>query len=100
MNLSVIFAMKIFQVKEWQTRKMHVLSLVLPKYIREKGMYYEFLCLEQAGERAHNRLNTAEKIFATITNEEHRYFKMMKYVKNQDKCDKTIFNSKKSLLYK
>ena len=41
------------------TRKMHVLSLVLPKYIREKGMYYEFLCLEQAGERAHNRLNTA-----------------------------------------
>ena len=29
-----------------------VLSLVLPKYIREKGMYYEFLCLEQAGERA------------------------------------------------
>ena len=52
-------------------------------------MYYEFLCLEQAGERAHNRLNIAEKIFATITNEEQRYFKMMKYVKNQDKCDKT-----------
>ena len=36
----------------------------------------------------------------TITNEEQRYFKMRKYVKNQDKCDKTIFNSKKSLPYK
>ena len=76
------------------TRKMHVLSLVLSKYIREKGIYYEFLCLEQAGERAHNRRNIAEKIFATITNEEQRYFKMMK---NQDKCDKTIFTSKKIL---
>ena len=33
-----------------------------------------------------------------ITNEEQRYFKMMKYVKNQDKCDKTIFNSKKKVV--
>ena len=71
-----------------------VLSLVLPKYIREKGMYYEFLCSKQAGECAHNRLSNAEKIFANIANEEQRYFKMLKYVKNQDKCDKTIFNSK------
>ena len=40
---------------------MHVFSLVLPKHIREKGLYYEFLCLEQAGERTHNRLNNGEK---------------------------------------
>ena len=51
---------------------MHVFFLVLPKHIREKGLYYEFLCLEQAGERAHNRLNNAEKIFANIVNEEQR----------------------------
>ena len=44
-------------------------------------MYYEFLCLEQAGERTHNSLNNGEKIFANISNEEQRYFKMMKYVK-------------------
>ena len=62
------------------TRKMHVFSMVLPKHIREKGLYYEFLCLEQAGERAHNRLNKAESIFANIQNEEKRYFKIIKYV--------------------
>ena len=70
---------------------------MLPKHIREKGLYYEFLCLEQAGERAHNRLNQAEKIFANISNEEERFFKMIKFLKNQDKCDLTIFKSRKNL---
>ena len=76
---------------------MHIFSMVLPKHIREKGLYYEFLCLEQAGERAHNRLNKAKSLFANIQNEEKRYFKIIKYVKNQDKCDLTVFQSKKCL---
>ena len=48
---------KIFPLKFSRplTRKMHVFSLVLPKHIREKGLYYEILCLEQAGEHTHNR---------------------------------------------
>ena len=82
------------------TRKMHVLSFVLPKYIREKGMYYEFLCLEQAGERAHNIFNQGETVWATIRSEEKRFFKIIKHVKNQDKSDLTIFNSKKVLYHK
>ena len=73
---------------------MHVLSLILPKHIRDKGLYYEFLCLEQAGERAHNRFNKEQTVWATIRSEEQRFFKIMKYVKNQDKSDLTIFNSK------
>ena len=76
---------------------MHIFSMVLPKHIREKGLYYEFLCLEQAGERALNRLNKAEPIFANIQNEGKRYFKIIKHVKNQDKCDLTVFQSKKTL---
>ena len=82
------------------TRKMHVLSLILPKHIREKGLYYEFLCLEQAGERAHNRFNQGETVWATIRSEEKRFFKIIKHVKNQDKSDLTIFNSKKVLYHK
>ena len=49
---------------------------------------------------AHNRFNKGETVWATIRNEEQRYFKIMKYVKNQDKSDLTIFNSKKCLYYK
>ena len=29
-------------------------------------LYYEFLCLEQAGERAHNRFNKGQTIFGNI----------------------------------
>ena len=44
------------------TRKMHVLSLILPKHIREKGLYYEFLCLEQAVKEPTTD-STREKLF-------------------------------------
>ena len=40
------------------------------------------------------------KSHANIQSGEQRFFKIMKYVKNQDKCDMTVFNSKKKLLYK
>ena len=35
-----------------------------------------------------------------IRSKEKRFFKIIKYVKNQDKSDLTIFNSKKVLYYK
>ena len=41
-----------------------------------------------------------ETVLATIRSEENRYFKIMKYVKNQDKSDLTIFNTKKVKYYK
>ena len=82
------------------TRKMHVFSAVLPKHIREKGLYYEFLCLEQAGEKDHARFNKGEVIWANIRSEEEQFFKIMKYVKNADMCDMTIFNSAKTKYYK
>ena len=48
----------------------------------------------------HNRFNKGQAIFANIQSGEQRYFKIMKYVKNEDKCDMTIFNSKRVLMYK
>ena len=44
--------------------------------------------------------NKGETVWATICSEESRYFKIMKYVKNQDKSDLTIFNTKKIKYYK
>ena len=37
-------------------RKMNLFFL----HIRDKGLYYEFLCLEENGEQAHKKLNQAE----------------------------------------
>ena len=72
------------------------MEMILLSMSMSRGIIWKsFLAPNVIRLNRHNRLNIAEKIFATITNEEQRYFKMMKYVKNQDKCDKTIFNSKK-----
>ena len=65
-------------------------SFVLPWHVRNKCRYYEFLCLEQAGERAHYRLNEAERIFANVQPKEKRYFLMMRYLKNRDRSDLTV----------
>ena len=51
-------------------------------------------------QRAHNRFNQGETVWANIRSKEKRFFKIIKYVKNQDKSDLTIFNSKKVLYYK
>ena len=75
------------------TRKMHSLSLVLPWHMRQKGLYYEFLCLEQAGERAHCRLNEAERVYSNVQPQENRYFLMMKYLKNRDRSDLSVVQS-------
>lgn len=71
-------------------RKMHSLSLVLPWYVRQRGLYYEFLCLEQAGERAHCMLNEAERVYANVQPQENRYFLMVKYLKNRDRSDLSV----------
>ena len=88
---------KIFPLKFKRnlTRKMHALSFVLPKHIRVKGLYYEFLCLEQAGEQAHKKLNEAERTYSSIHNPEDRFYLMLKSIKNRDKCDLTIFTPTK-----
>ena len=53
--------------KRNMTRKMHVLSIILPKHIRKDGDYYEHLKLEQAGERLHNVLNQLERQYVTLS---------------------------------
>ena len=45
-------------------------------------------------------INKGEVIWANIRSEEERFFKIMKYVKNADMCDMTIFNSAKTKYYK
>ena len=88
---------KIFPVKFKRnlTRKMNSLSLILPKHIRDKGLYYEFLCLEQGGEQAHKKLNQAEQRYSSVHNPEERYYLMLKSFKNLDKCDLSIFLPRK-----
>ena len=79
----------------------HLIACSKYEYLEtDKGLYYEFLCLEQAGEKAHARFNKGEVIWANIRSEEERFFKIMKYVKNADMCDMTIFNSAKTKYYK
>ena len=58
--------------------------------MRNRGLYYEFLCLEKVGERAHCRLNEAERIFVNVQPQEKRYFLMMKYLKNKDRSDMSV----------
>ena len=45
-------------------------------------------------------VNQGETVWANIRSKEKGVFKIIKYVKNQDKSDLTIFNSKKVLYYK
>ena len=47
-----------------------------------------------------NLIKQGETVWATIRSEEKRFFKIIKHVKNQDKSDLTIFNSKKVLYHK
>ena len=77
------------------TRKMNSLSLILPRHIRDKGLYYEFLCLEQNGESAHKKLNQAEQKYSCVQNPEERFYLMLKSLKNIDKCDLTVFVPRK-----
>ena len=84
--------------KRDMTRKMHVFSNVLPKQIREKGEYYEYLKLEQEEESLYHQLNELEIQFACVKNQALRYFLMIKELANRKNCNKSLFTKKKRVL--
>lgn len=65
------------------TRKIHSLSVVFPKYIREQNIVYQMLKLEQEGERIHKELNQLEQSLGNIRNKPFRYYHLLKkyYIK-------------------
>ena len=59
------------------TRKMHALSIVLPRQIRKDGIFYKILKIEQMGESLHQKLNTLETRYANVWPKSKRYFLMV-----------------------
>ena len=64
------------------TRKMHSLSYVFPRFIREQNICYKMLKLEQEGERLHHVLNEIERRYENIKKRPLRYFYMLLEYKN------------------
>ena len=64
------------------TRKMHVLSIVAPRQIREQGCVYKMMKIEQQGEKLHKQLNDKDKQFANIKNKSQRFFYMLRELEN------------------
>ena len=60
------------------TRKMHVLSIVAPKQIREQKIVHKILKLVERGENLHCKMNKLERQYTNITNKADRMFYMMK----------------------
>ena len=93
---------KIFRTKKYPvnfpfhniTRKMHVLSCVMPKFVRQ-GTVYKFLKIEQKAENLHCVFNNLERRFLYQKNKAKRYFLMLKEYKNMLKKDNTLFEKKK-----
>ena len=59
------------------TRKMHSLSIVLPRQIRKDALFYKKLKIEQMGESLHQQLNTLESRYANVWPKSKRYFFML-----------------------
>ena len=64
------------------TRKMHALSIVLPRQIRKDGIFYKMLKIEQMGESLHQKLNTLETRYANVWPKSKRYFLMLEELEN------------------
>ena len=64
------------------TRKMHALSIVLPRQIRKDGIFYKMLKIEQMGESLHQKLNTLETRYANVRPKSKRYFLMLQELEN------------------
>ena len=64
------------------TRKMHVLSIVAPKQIREQGAVYKMMKIEQQGEKIHKQLNDLDRQFGNIRNKAKRFFYMLRELEN------------------
>ena len=92
---------KIFRTKTYPvnfpfhyiTRKMHVLSCVMPKFVRQ-GTTYKFLKIEQKAENLHCVFNNIERRFLYQKNKAKRYFLMLKEYENMLKKDNTLFEKK------
>ena len=65
------------------TRKMHVLSIVAPKQIREQGAVYKMMKIEQKGEQIHKQLNDLDSQFSNIKNKSKRFFYMLRELENK-----------------
>ena len=63
------------------TRKMHVLSCVMPKFVRQ-GIFYKFLKIEQKAENLHCVFNNLERRFLYQKNKAKKYFLMLKEYEN------------------
>ena len=76
------------------TRKMHVLSCVLPRYVRE-GNVYKYLKILQKGENLHAVFNQLERRFINVKIRYVRYFLMLKEYYNMLKTDTSMFDKQK-----
>ena len=82
------------------TTKIHTLSFVFPKFIREQNICYKMLQLEQGGERLHAILNRIEKKLENISNPSTRYWLLLKEYENLRRSDLSIFAKTKRGPYK
>ena len=64
------------------TRKMHVLSIIAPKQIREQGSVYKMMKIEQQGVKLHKKLNDLDRQFGNIKNKSKRFFYMLRELEN------------------
>ena len=69
--------------KEPIIRKMFVVSMVMPKFIRDQKMVHKFLTLEQEGERLHKQLDYMERMYKSVQDKAERYFLMKKEHENK-----------------
>ena len=76
------------------TPKMHILSCVLPKHIREQKIYYKMLKVEQEGERINKVLNEIETTLIHMKKKSLRYFILLKTYENRLMTSKKNFQSK------
>ena len=81
------------------TRKIVEISLVFPKFIREKplGFINKILSLEQEGERLHNQMNNLERKNLMILNRAEQFWKIMEDYENKLYSDDSIFKLEKDL---
>ena len=75
------------------TRKQHVLSLILPKYLRQ-GTCYRMMKVEQMMESLHAQHNKMEKKRKNERNRAKRFYQMIKAHENKLKSNRTNFEKK------
>ena len=77
------------------TPKMHILSCVLPKQIREQGLVHIMLKVEQEGERLNKQLNELEVGLVHIKDKPKKYFQLIRDYENKIFTDKSLFQTNK-----